>query len=212
MRPQTTGVISPAAPDPNGISLSQTPAAGGAQDLTITGALADNNVATLDIARQVIITSTGDDTGIAFTVVGTSRDGDAQSEVVTGASGAAAATTLDYKTVSQVQASGDTAAAVEVGTNDTFASQWFRLDHSQNPFSVGFAVEIDGTIGYNVEFTHDEPAEDALAFNDANVAGETTNQAGSITTSVAAIRLKVNSFTVGATANLRMNQAGLNRD
>src|SRR3990167_8446733 len=69
--------------DANGICLTQTPS--GAGDLTINGALATSGVATLDVPRHIIITSTANDSARTFTITGTNAYGDATSEAITGA-------------------------------------------------------------------------------------------------------------------------------
>ena len=74
--------IEAAAADPDGISTAQNLSE--ADDLTITGALASGGSVTFDEPRNVTITSTGDDTGVTFTVTGTDETGAAQTEEITG--------------------------------------------------------------------------------------------------------------------------------
>ena len=54
----------------NGISLTQAPAAA---PLLLNGASVVNGVAVLDVPRRIIITSSGNDSGITFKITGTSR-------------------------------------------------------------------------------------------------------------------------------------------
>src|SRR5688500_12081268 len=89
-----------AAADADGICKTQTPLAAG--NLTINGDLASGGVATIataNTARQVIITSAGNDSGRTFTIYGTDAAGNTFSEALTGASGGAATSVAHFRTV-----------------------------------------------------------------------------------------------------------------
>jgi len=210
-RPHTFS-LTPDAADDNGISVSQTPAAGGAQNLTITGALASGGVATMDVARQVIITSAGDESGRTFSVTGTNVHGDVIKEDITGINIGVATSVHDYKTVTQVQVDADTAGAVLVGTSGVLASAWYPLNRIE--FAThSIAGIISGTANYDAELTYDDlfnldvaaPQTAGAAptvFNHATVVNETTSQEGTIAAPATGVRLKINSFTAGAVVSL----------
>lgn len=103
------------AADPDGVAASQTPTEAG--DLTINGAKASGGVATFGAARQVTITSAGNDAGRTFTVTGTDVNGDALTEAVTGANADTATSTKHFKTVTQIAVDAATAGAVTAGMN-----------------------------------------------------------------------------------------------
>lgn len=111
-------VITPSAIDDNGICLSQT--ASGASNLTIAGAKASGGVATLDVPRVVVITSAANDTGVTFTIEGTSDGTQLQAESILGGDSVASATGKAFKTVTRIGTSGSTTGAVIVGDGDTF--------------------------------------------------------------------------------------------
>jgi hypothetical protein len=113
--------IAPAASDDNGISTAAT--LSGAGNLTINGALADGGSVTLDDARQVIITSAGDDSGDTFTVTGTDEVGNAQTEAITGADTGVATGSKYFTTITQIAASGASAGNVEAGTGTSVAAK-----------------------------------------------------------------------------------------
>ena len=94
--------IAPAASDDNGISTAAT--LSGAGNLTINGALASGGSVTLDDARQVIITSAGDDSCDTFTVTGTDEAGNAQTEAITGADTGVATGSKYLTTITQIAA------------------------------------------------------------------------------------------------------------
>ena len=109
------------AANTDGVCESQTPAGGGAQDLTIDGAQASGGVATFTAARLITIASTGADDGRTFTVTGTDVNGNAQTETITGPDTATVTGTLYFRTVTTVSVDDDTDGAIIVGmTNDAF--------------------------------------------------------------------------------------------
>lgn len=101
-----------------------------------------SGTATADVARRIIITSGGDDTGITFTLTGTDLNNNPQSEVITGVSGAAASSVLSYLTVTSILTSGAAASTVIVGTNTIADSQWVRFSNFGANAQV--AIQVDG--------------------------------------------------------------------
>ena len=101
--------------DADGINTSAS--LSGAGTLTINGALSSTGTVTLSSGRQVTITSAGNDTGVTFTVTGTDVNGAAQTEAITGASGAAATSTKYFKTITEIANSAASAGAVTAGIN-----------------------------------------------------------------------------------------------
>lgn len=141
----------------NGISLSQTPAAGGA--LTITGSLASGGVATMDVARRVQVTSTGSDAVRVFTITGTNRSGVPQTSTVTGVvSGTPVNTALDFLTVTGVSVDAAAAGAITVGTSGTGSSPWVQDNFLIASWNLAVGVSIvSGVVTYTVEHTYDDP-------------------------------------------------------
>jgi len=102
------------AADADGVCQSQTPAAGGEQNLTINGALSSGGVATFIAARLITIASASDDSGRTFTITGTDVNGDAQTETIAGPATTVTGT-LYFRTVTQVTVDDNTAGAITVG-------------------------------------------------------------------------------------------------
>ena len=157
MRPRILTIGPYATTDPNAVSLSQTPAAGGIQELAIDGVFAAGGVATMDFRRQVVITSAGDDTGRVFVVTGTDEKGNQLVEAVVGANAGTASTVRAFTTVTSVKVDDDTAGAVEVGTLVEVASNWLPLNYVAPTFQVGLALIVGGaaTPQFDVEMTLD---------------------------------------------------------
>ena len=126
----------PAPADDNGICTAQTPAAAAA--LTINGALTEtingnavyapsqsSTAATRNTAwaRQIAIKSSGNDSGVTFTVTGTDVNGKALTETLTGPNAGSvytAATLVGlFRTVTKVEISGAGTGNIEVGTHAT---------------------------------------------------------------------------------------------
>lgn len=203
MRPyQITTTAYPAA-DTDSISLSQ--AAAGAGNLTITGALASGGVATISPPAFVTVKSGGNDTGITFTITGTGPLGWTQSEVVTGTNGSTATSTLAFATVTQVAVSGAVATVVEVGTAQSGYGPWLPLDIFVPNQVTTISSDITGTINYTWQFTNDNIWGDGYgaAPNPANIkafdhpsaalVAASSDQYGSTTVLMRAVRFKVNS-------------------
>lgn len=140
----------------NGIALSQAVAGAGA--LTLNGSLVTGGVAIMDVARRIIIASAGADSAVIFTVKGTSRDGNVQTETITGvATPTPVQSVLDYKTVTSITASGATAGNITAGTNGVGSSVWVVDDFLVGSWSL--AGNITGPAGttYTLEYTIDDP-------------------------------------------------------
>lgn len=198
----------------NNIAQSQSPGAG---VITLNGSLVTAGVATLDAARRVILTSGGNDTGITFTVVGTNRFGSALTETVTGASGAAASTTQDFKTVTSVTHTGSVAGTLTIGTSGIGSSEWVMIAPSANPVNLGIGVVVSGTINYTVEYTYDDPnavftGTFPTAFNISGgslTAKAANGDAGStFNFPVVAVRVTQNSFTNPGNLKMVVLQSG----
>ena len=154
MRTITMTVGPLAAASPNNIALSQS--ASVAQSLTLNGTLATAGVAKTDTPRRVLITSAGNDSGMTFTIAGTNWSGALISETVAGGNIAAAASVLDYATVTSIKTSAATASTVTVGTNGVASSQWLRFDEYALPQGHA-SVVVTGTVSMIIEYSLDDP-------------------------------------------------------
>ena len=207
----------------NGICVSQQPAAAGA--LTLNGSLVSSGVATLDAARRILISSTGADSAVVFTVTGTDRSGNVQSSTVTGvASTASQYTSRDFLTVTAVSSSAGTAGNITVGTNQVGSSMWVVDDFLARFWSLGGGVSGPAGTTYTVEATFDDPNAQSgggvvgaeqwsmnpasnippLAFANPAVSGASGNNVFSYTTPIFAHRLTVNSWTGSSSGVVQM--------
>lgn len=212
--------LAPAAQSANNIALSQSPGAGA---ITLNGSAVSGGVATLDIARRILITPGGADSGITYTVTGTSRTGAALTETMQGVNNPSTIiTTQDFKTVTAVTHSGSVAGTVTVGTSNattSMSSEWMVLDTACNPMQEGIAVFVTGTANYTVEYTYDDPNNPysgtfPTAFNITSGSltsktGNADSQGNKFDWPIFAVRLTINSYTAGATIKMIVIQAGI---
>lgn len=157
-----------------------------------------NGTATLDMARRILFTSAGDDSGITFTVTGTDWNGAPISQTVTGANASAVATTLDFKTISRIVASGATASTVTVGTNGVASSRPIHLDYfGFSPTSL--QIDVSGTVNATVQQSLDDPNVLGLAnvtwlnHPDSTLVGATAAAQGNYAYAPNIVRLLLNS-------------------
>ena len=81
-------------------------------NLTLDGSLANSN----DIDGYVTITSSANDSGLSFTVIGYDQDGQYQTETITGGNISQAVGSKVFKSISSISSSGNSAGTVNIGT------------------------------------------------------------------------------------------------
>ena len=201
MRPVTISKTLAAA-SANSIAASQSGTANTA--LTLTSA-----VVTLDTQRRVLITSAGNDSGITFAITGTSESGNVITEKLTGGNVAAVGSVNDYLTVTKIVPSGNTAAAVTVGTSSIGSTPWKNASWNMAPFSLEVETVVSGTVTYSLEYTLSkfwEPSNSPLSNGYATnvktsaVSNATAAAANTFTFPIAGWRLTVSSGTGTVTA------------
>lgn len=215
MQPITVTVGPLTAASANNIALSQT--VSGAANVVLNGSLVTSGVAILDVPRQVLITNAGNDTGITFTVTGTSWSGQTISQTLTGTSGSTVATTLDFKTVTRIATSGSTSASgITVGTNGVAGSKWVRFDDFA-PSNISIQCTVTGTVNYTVQSSLDDPndpfnpvAVGSMTWvdsSDTNVVGATATKQSNFLFAPKFVRVKLNSGSGSVVATFLQSSA-----
>ncbi len=175
------------------------------------------NTATLDVARQVLFTPTGNDSSINYLLAGTDWAGTAISETITGANNpATAVSVLNYKTITSIATSGAVGTAITVGTNTVAYSQWAPYDSYAANAQVAMQFTQSGTVNYTLQHTLDDcttlnnPAiygrPDLMTWvnsTDPAVVGATTTQTSALAAAPAFSRVLLNSGTGTVTGNFR---------
>jgi hypothetical protein len=129
------------------IAASQTP--GGAGLLTLV-----SSPVVLDDVRRVLITSAGNNSGVTFTVTGTSHANTPITETVAGANAGTSQTVNDFGTVNSISISGASTGAVTVGTSGVGSTRWINLDTYANPFLVQIDTTLTGAGTFSIETTN----------------------------------------------------------
>lgn len=145
-----------ATPIANGAAQSQSLAS--ATTLTLNGTLASSSVVTFDVARRLAIQSAGNDSTLTWTVAGTDRYGNTQSETIAGVSVGSGYTKYDYKTVTSIRSSGATGGNVIAGSNGVGSTPWFVREFLSIG-TMGMAMEFAATnpTTSSIQITLDDP-------------------------------------------------------
>lgn len=140
----------------NSIALSQAVASAG--KLTLNGSTVTASVAVLDAPRRVLLSSTGNDASALFTVTGTDRYGNPQSESLAGSSGSSGFTVYDYKTVTAISINVAAASNVLAGTNAVGSGPWCALNRYVTPGNTSLGMDVTaGSMTATAEYTYDDP-------------------------------------------------------
>lgn len=218
MRPKTLN-FAPITPSANGICLSQTPGAGG--NLVLNGALASGGAVAFANALQgsatqgihaylIDITSAGNDSARTFTITGTDADGKPQTEARAGPNVATVTSVKYWRSISSIAIDAAAAGALTLGINAAgqFVSQTVSLDVYEPQTSI--ALDISGTINYDLQKAFERPtAGETPNWVAGGLAAQTADANTSFSSPAGAVRLKVNSYSAGATAKLQVLQAAL---
>lgn len=197
------------AADDDGIAQDQQPNAAG--DLNLNGALVSDGVAVLTgagMARQVLITAAGNESGKALTIYGTNANGNPISETITGPNQTTATTTNFFRTVTRVSISAAADGNIKLGTNGVGSSRIVQPDHHKTPFNVSIGCDVSGTVNFTVQHTFDDIGDgtNLTWFDHATIAGKSSNIDGNYAFPVRGIRVKINSGT--DTVKTTLIQAG----
>lgn len=114
--------------------------------------------ATLDTARRVLFTPTGNDSGITYFVSGLDGSGIPITETLAGVNNPSTAyTVLDYAVINSILTSGAVGTALTVGTNGICSSPWCRFDEMGAMAPTAVQVDGSGTVNWTVQQTLNDP-------------------------------------------------------
>lgn len=107
-------------------------------------------------ARQVTITSAGNDSVNTFVVTGIGVNGEVITETVTGPNATSVTTNSYFQSVTSVRISGNAVGAITVGMTNTATSPWVRFDDFA-PSNISIQCDVSGSATYTVQSTLDDP-------------------------------------------------------
>ncbi len=202
-------VITDTVPGPDSVRTSSTLKFLTVTNIYISGAGTGNieigscGIGTMATAGAISIYSGGDESDITFTVYGTDRYGNDNSEEITGPDTETVTGSVDWLVIQKISADGAVGNDVEVGSANVVFSQWIPVDRYGGDISVGCTVSSGASFTYALQHTFSDvqaagfQEDDANVFVHATITGETTSQDGSYSTPISAVRAAITSFVSG---------------
>lgn len=137
----------------------------------VAGAVAVTGTAPA-VPRRVSVLYGSEGSARTLQIVGTNSDGNviAQTLAIPAGAGGSVATTMDFATVTGINAFATWSAAISVGTNGIASSKWFTNDIMRNPINIAFGATVTGTVNYTLEHTYDDPNVSLTAIGTPNQA------------------------------------------
>lgn len=202
--------------DPNGVFEDQTLVE--ASDFILDGVGVSNSewVTTDGFAKRIGFESTGDISGVTFTVIGYDdvHKHNLVTETVTGPNNSTVRTTNYFYSIQAIAADGAVGTAVEAGPVDeaiTATIPMKRNYFSNDERAVGLTFIVTGTVDFTVQQTNDEiQSLDDRSFNwldhdDSNLINATSSVNGNYIIVPEAMRVKINSYSSGAALDITVN-------
>lgn len=196
--------------DVDDIAANQTTA--GAAALTLNGAdiVAGEWVSIDGMAHQIAGESAGNISTVTFTIAGFSDllRTRAITDTITSINANAVESTKYFAVITSITADGAVGTNVHFGAVDEAVSEPIIAASGDLPISI--QVDVTGTIDYTVEHTnsdiHDVTRTPVYIAN-ADLTTKTANDDASYVAPIIAVRVKINSYSSGATINLHMVQS-----
>ena len=202
--------------DDDGVFQNQT--LGGAGSFTLNGAgVTSGQWVTPDLfAKQIGFASTGNISGVNFTVSGYQDKNKtiAISETIAGPNNNTVETTNYFYSIQSISASGAVGTNTKAGPVDEAISQIIPIKRSYSDKSerqVGLTFIVTGTINYTVQQTNDDVQSltdrtfNWLDTDDTNVVSATASKNSNYIAIPQAMRVKINSYSSGAELLIQVN-------
>lgn len=202
--------------DPNGVFEDQTLVSSGYFTLNGAGVASGQWVTPDGFAKQIGFESTGNLSGVTFTVSGYGdRNKTALiSESVTGPNNSTVETTNYFYSIQSILASGAVATNVEAGPVDEAVSQIIPIKRTfsdRNERQVGLTFIVTGTISYTLQQTNDDiqnltnTTYNWLDHDVATLVNASASKNANYIAVPQAIRVKINSYSSGAALLIQVN-------
>lgn len=192
------------------IAAAQTLTGAGSMTLSTTTTMTDG------VNHQITLVSTGDISGVNFTITGTDVDGVSLTETITGPNNSTVASTKYYYTVTSIVADGAVGTNTSAGINALTRSRRIPVEHRSGSFNVGLAVVKSGTVTFDVDMTYDDIYANAPGvpaciveptwFTPSAFSGKSANTDGALANPCTAIALRTESYSSTPTVQLHLIQ------
>lgn len=167
-------------------------------------------------ARPISLTSTGNISGVNFTITGTNIRGAVLTETIAGPNNNTVSTTANFYSVNSVTTSGTVSTNTSLGIFSTGVSQWFCTDYLVSPMLMGLGVTVvSGTINWTLQQTTYNPqtaepiAASILPYPDATLVSQTVTRQGNYDSPFGGCQVVVNSSSAGGNLVVNFYQAGI---
>lgn len=167
-------------------------------------------------ARPISLTSTGNISGVNFTISGFDIRGNPLTETIAGPSNNTVHTTANFYIVNSVTTSGTVGTNTSLGIYSTGVSQWYCMDYLANPASVGLGiVVVSATINWTVQqTTYNVQAAEPIAaailpHPDTTLVAQTVTRQGNYDAPFDACQVVVNSSSGGGNLVVNIFQTGV---
>ena len=161
--------------------------------------------------------SVTDHSGKTALLTGTDENNNLQTETITLPTGSTTVTSTKYfKTLTSIIPSASIGADtmdIGIASSGSAMSQWFPLNYHDRKGRVSFVCTVTGTINYTIQQTQNNIMQSVYPTTFANIddttlINATTSQNGAYETTPTAIRIKINSYSTGATLKFDLLDAG----
>lgn len=153
--------------------------------------------------RSVSLTSTGNLSGIQFTIVGFDNGNVTVNQTITGPNNSTVYTTTGYTTVRSITPNGTFTSGVSVGIGTSGVTNMFVPSQYTPDFNVGIGIYVSGSLNYTVQHTFDDiftTSYGSLRFfnnDDSSVVNATTSQDTNYAFGVGGIQVAVTGVSGG---------------
>lgn len=199
--------------DPNGVFVDQQLEGAGDFDLDGAGVVGGVWVTPDGFAKRIGLESSGNMSGVNFTLVGFADliRNIPVTETLAGANNGTAETVNYFAVITQISADDEVATDLEAGPVDEAVSQIIPLNWRGG--NVAINVTVVGTVEYTVQQTFDDfnvGAPYPFAWDDhddAELVAATATKNGNYIAIPRGMRVKVNSYSTGAALTINVSQS-----
>lgn len=197
--------FAPITPALNNVCLLQTTVGAGA--LLLNGSTAGTLCSAKPwMAYRLDLTSTGNISGVNFTITGTGTNGEAVTETIAGPNNNTVTTTSYFSKVTSITVDGAVGTNTRIGSTGQFRSADIPLDLYIPGWTVD--VHVTGTINYSVQKMFERVTQPSITGNPFAIDNLTTQAADAnqtLSESPSALRVVANSYSASATLALQIN-------
>lgn len=197
--PASTTSIATSQAGTSGVALTLNPSTYDYTNIAVSQVLIDQGAS----RRSVSLTSTGNLSGIQFTIVGFDRNNVAVNQTITGPNNATVYTTTGYTTVRTITPNGTFTSGVSAGIGTSGVTNMFIPSTYVPDFNIGVGIYVTGSLNYTLQHTFDDvftTSYGSLRFfnnDDAAVVNSTTSQDTNYAFGVGGIQVAVTGVSGG---------------